>query len=131
MLALLAGDVVRLPHAPRLPHIGWNGLELRGPNLLLTGIRDGTPAYFVHSYVPQPRDAAIVLAETEHGGRFASVIASGRLIGYQFHPERSGRDGLRLLANLVGLVAAERSESGKAADSATLRPMAAAARGAA
>jgi len=109
LLGLLPGDVVRLPDAPRLPHIGWNSLHLQRPHALLAGIADGTPVYFVHSYVPQPRDTAMVLAQTEHGGRFASVIASGRLVGYQFHPERSGSDGLRLLANLVGLVAAQRA----------------------
>jgi glutamine amidotransferase len=115
MLGLLAGDVVALPDAPRLPHIGWNSLELRRPHPLLAGIADRTPAYFVHSYAPRPRDADIVLAETEHGGRFASVIASGRLVGYQFHPERSGVDGLRLLADLVALVANERSATTAAA----------------
>ena len=89
---------------------------------MLAGLRDGTPAYFVHSYVAQPRDAGIVVAETEHGGRFASIIVSGRLVGYQFHPERSGRDGLTMLANLVRLVADERPAASPSAAARRARP---------
>ena len=105
MLGLLAGDVVRIPDPPSLPHIGWNTLELRRPHPVLEGLPAGTPAYFVHSYVPVPADADVVVAETEHGGRFASVVASGRIVGFQFHPERSGDDGLRMLRNVLDLVA--------------------------
>jgi glutamine amidotransferase len=109
MLGLLAGDVVAITDAPRLPHIGWNQLEAQRPHALLDGVADGAPAYFVHSYVARPADASIVITETEHGSRFPSIIASGRIIGYQPHPERSGDDGLRLLRNmlvLTGLVSA-------------------------
>lgn len=106
MLGLLEGDVVRLPGAPRLPHIGWNGLLRRRSHPLLDGLPDGVPAYFVHSYAPRPADASIVVAETEHGGRFASLVATERIVGFQFHPERSGSDGLRMLANTLALVGA-------------------------
>ena len=108
MLGLLAGDVEVIPDAPSLPHIGWNRLEVRRQHALLDGLTDGTPAYFVHSYVPVPADPDIVVAETEHGGRFASLVASGRIVGFQFHPERSGDDGLRMLRNLLGVIAADR-----------------------
>lgn len=101
MLGLLDGDVHAIVNAPRSPHIGWNQLETVRPHPLLEGLADATPAYFVHSYVARPADAAVVLAETEHGSRFPSVIASGRIIGYQPHPERSGADGLRLLGNML------------------------------
>ena len=103
MLGLMAGDVVRIPAAPRLPHIGWNTLDRVREHALLDGVPDGAPAYFVHSYAGSPSDRSVVVAETEHGGRFASVVASGRILGIQCHPERSGVDGLRILANLVGL----------------------------
>ena len=75
MLGLLKGDVEIIADAPSLPHIGWNRLEIQRPHPVLEGLSDGTPAYFVHSYVPVPADPAIVVAETEHGGRFASLVA--------------------------------------------------------
>jgi imidazole glycerol-phosphate synthase subunit HisH len=108
MLGLLQGDVELIPDAPSLPHIGWNRLEIRRDHPALAGLPDGTPAYFVHSYVPVPADPGIVVAETEHGGRFASLVAADRVIGFQFHPERSGADGLRMLRNTLDLIAADR-----------------------
>jgi len=108
MLGLLDGDVEVIPGAPSLPHIGWNRLEIQQQHPVLEGLADGTPAYFVHSYVPVPADPAAVVAETEHGGRFASLVAVDRILGFQFHPERSGRDGLRMLQNTLGLIAADR-----------------------
>jgi glutamine amidotransferase len=108
MLGLLEGDVEVIPDAPSLPHIGWNRLEIQQPHPVLEGLADGTPAYFVHSYVPVPADPGIVIAETEHGGRFASLVGRDRILGFQFHPERSGRDGLHLLRNTLELIAADR-----------------------
>jgi glutamine amidotransferase len=61
----------------------------------------------VHSFAPLPADPGVIVAETEHGGRFPSLVAAGRVIGFQFHPERSGDDGLRMLANLLALIAGE------------------------
>ncbi len=108
MLGLLKGDVELIPDAPSLPHIGWNRLEFGPPHPVLDGLPDGTPAYFVHSYAPLPADPEVVVAQTEHGGRFASLVASDRIIGFQFHPERSGADGLRMLSNTLALIAADR-----------------------
>jgi imidazole glycerol phosphate synthase glutamine amidotransferase subunit len=115
-LGVLPGRTVRLPDAPRLPHIGWNQVERRRRHLLFEGIVPDANFYFVHSYaaVPAPGADGVVLAETAHGGRFASAIARGSLTGVQFHPERSGPDGLRLLANFVGLAAAARAAGGRA-----------------
>jgi glutamine amidotransferase len=105
-LGALAGRTVRLDGAPTLPHIGWNSVDqLVAGHPLLAGIEPGTAFYFVHSYVVAPRDPAIVLAESEHGSRFPAAIAAGNLLGVQFHPERSGPDGLRLLANFVAIAA--------------------------
>lgn len=104
MFGLLAGNVERIRDAPRLPHIGWNSLEPVGEHPLLAGIVHGTPAYFVHSYVAVPADRQSVVAETVHGSRFASAVAQDRLLGVQFHPERSGPDGLRILANALAIV---------------------------
>jgi glutamine amidotransferase len=103
--------VKRLSDAPTLPHIGWNRLEVRRPHAVLDGLADGTPAYFVHSYAPVPADPGVVVAETEHGSRFASLVAGERIVGFQFHPERSGDDGLRMLANTLALIARERGSA--------------------
>ena len=123
-LGILPGRTVRLEDAPTLPHIGWNQVERTRSHPLFDGIADGADFYFVHSFVGVPagtRDVVaagargvvpadagdgVVLATTWHGRSFASAIARGTLLGVQFHPERSGPDGLRLLANFVDLVRA-------------------------
>ena len=80
-----------------------------------TGIANGADFYFVHSYAGTPAETAddAILAETEHGARFVSAVARGNLLGVQFHPERSGDDGLRLLANFVSLVRAGGRAAGR------------------
>jgi len=117
-LGILAGRTVRLADAPTLPHIGWNQVERRRSHALFDGIADGADFYFIHSYAGAVSDDApeTILAETTHGRAFASAIAAGALLGVQFHPERSGTDGLRLLANFMAIVDASRS--GPAADPA-------------
>ncbi len=103
-LGVLPGRTVALADAPTLPHIGWNQVARRRRHSLFDGIDDDADFYFVHSYAgrPDPSTAqAVVLGETVHGAPFVSAVASGSLLGVQFHPERSGTDGLRLLANFV------------------------------
>jgi glutamine amidotransferase len=101
---VLEGRTVRLRDAPTLPHIGWNQVVRRREHALFAGIAQGADLYFVHSYAGLPAGPsadAMVLAETEHGARFPSVVERGNVLGVQFHPERSGGDGLRLLANFT------------------------------
>jgi glutamine amidotransferase len=103
---VLPGRAVRLRGAPTLPHIGWNQVVPRRRHAIFDGITDGADFYFVHSYagLPSGPDAdRHVLADTEHGQAFASVVEFGNVLGVQFHPERSGHDGLRLLANFARL----------------------------
>jgi imidazole glycerol phosphate synthase glutamine amidotransferase subunit len=108
-LGALPGRTMRLSDAPTLPHIGWNQVERTRAHPVFDGIEDGADFYFVHSYVGAP-DAVpapdLVLAHTTHGQPFVSAVSRGSLVGVQFHPERSGSDGLRLLANFVDLVRA-------------------------
>jgi imidazole glycerol phosphate synthase glutamine amidotransferase subunit len=104
-LGVLRGRTVQLDDAPTLPHIGWNQVVRRRDHPLFDGIADGADFYFVHSYAGRGDEDGIV-AETTHGARFASAVARDNVMGVQFHPERSGSDGLRLLANFVTIVAA-------------------------
>lgn len=103
-LGVIGGRTVRLEDAPTLPHIGWNQVARTRRHPLFQGIADGADFYFVHSYAGVPSAADLVVATTVHGQPFVSAIALGRTLGVQFHPERSGTDGLRLLANFVELV---------------------------
>jgi imidazole glycerol-phosphate synthase subunit HisH len=110
-LRILPGRATRLADAPRLPHIGWNQVVRTREHLLFDGIEPDADFYFVHSYAAAPADDGLALAETMHGSTFVSAVARGALAGVQFHPERSGRDGLRLLANFVGLAASARARA--------------------
>ena len=103
---VLAGRTARLEEAPTLPHIGWNQVEREVDDPLFTGIPPRADCYFVHSYAGVPADPSVVVARTTHGRPFVSALRRGRLAGVQFHPERSGADGLRLLANFVAEVRA-------------------------
>jgi len=106
-LGVIPGRTVRLAEAPTLPHIGWNQVERLRPHPLFDGIPPDADFYFVHSYAGEPAAAdaqTIALAHTTHGASFVSAVARGSLVGVQFHPERSGRDGLRLLRNFVACV---------------------------
>jgi glutamine amidotransferase len=107
-LGAIAGRTRRLVGAPTLPHIGWNQVERLRDHPLFDGIAPGADFYFVHSYAGVPDEAAgaadVALARTTHGLPFVSAIARDNVLGVQFHPERSGADGLRLLANAVDLL---------------------------
>lgn len=98
-LGLMPGTVRRLTGQP-LPHMGWNDVN-HNQDPMFDGIPDGEPFYFVHSYAPAPADEVQTVATADHGGRFAAAVRSGRRVGVQFHPERSGPAGLRLLSNFV------------------------------
>lgn len=100
-LGRIPGWVRRLESAPRLPHIGWNDLDIVRPDPLLSGLPSGELFYFVHSFAPVPADPRDLVAETEYGARFAAMARRGSAVGVQFHPERSGPAGRRVLANFV------------------------------
>jgi len=89
----------------KIPHIGWDEVTVRPGSRLFAGLGDGTRFYFVHSYAPEP-DGEAIAAVCDYGGRFAAAVEHGNLFGTQFHPEKSGAAGLRLLANFVNEVRA-------------------------
>lgn len=129
-LGLLPGTITRLPENVSLPHIGWNRLEIHAPSspspdfgrggqgvraqnpsragsqgvrakTLLDNLPSGDHVYFVHSFAPEGVPDEHVLATTLHGRAFPSVVGRGRVLGTQFHPEKSGEAGLRILANYL------------------------------
>lgn len=100
-LALLPGRVGALPGGVPLPHIGWNRLHGMAETGLFAGLPEGEYVYFVHGYAPLGVPAEIGLAATTHGVSFAAAAGRGRVLGTQFHPERSGAAGLRVLRNFL------------------------------
>jgi glutamine amidotransferase len=91
----LGGDGQRL----KIPHMGWNHVKFLHGHPVFSGIPDEAAFYFVHGYYPAPADESWVSGWTEHGIRFCAAIARDNLVAVQFHPEKSGRPGLTLLAN--------------------------------
>jgi glutamine amidotransferase len=104
-LGVLPGKVVRFEDQPglKIPHMGWNTLELTGTTGVFAGVPAGSYFYFVHSYYVVPSDASVVAAWTQHGTTFASAVARGNLFATQFHPEKSQSLGLGLLKNFAAL----------------------------
>jgi imidazole glycerol-phosphate synthase subunit HisH len=103
-LGWIAGEVVPIDPADpalKIPHMGWNELEILSPHPLLDGLAAGAHAYFVHSFhfrADEPQDVAAVV---DYGGPIAALVARGNLAGTQFHPEKSQEAGLRLIGNFL------------------------------
>lgn len=106
-LGIFKGEVIRFRRPPgfKIPHMGWNTLEVRQPGAaILAGLAPtGESFYFVHSYHCAPADASLVLAECDYGGRFPAVIGRGRVFATQFHPEKSQAKGLQIYRNFAGV----------------------------
>jgi glutamine amidotransferase len=100
-LGLLGGRCRLLHGDVKVPHVGWNTLERTRDSALLAGVNADAYAYFTHSYAAPVTSACV--ASTTHGSTFAAVVESGRVCGVQFHPEKSGEDGMRILRNFVAL----------------------------
>lgn len=100
-LGILQGHVSRFTSAPRIPHMGWNNLDVCSSHPFVEGLGEEPYAYFLHSYrAPVGPDT---VAACTHGERFAAVVARGNVMGTQFHPEKSQRTGARLLDNFLSL----------------------------
>lgn len=105
---LLPGRVVILPDTVKIPQIGWNDLEIvKKDNPLFNGkfqIKNGAFVYFVHSYYGDLKKEDLIIAKTEYGVTFPSVISDGQVFATQFHPEKSGEVGLKILENFVSFI---------------------------
>nr|NNM91403.1 imidazole glycerol phosphate synthase subunit HisH [Bacilli bacterium] len=103
-LALLEGVVTRLPNDHvKVPHVGWNQLHRQRQHPVLEGFEEGENVYFVHSYAVVPEQPEVVIATSEHGRVFPAIVGKDHVLGMQFHPEKSGRVGLTMLANFARL----------------------------
>jgi imidazole glycerol-phosphate synthase subunit HisH len=106
-LGWIKGEVRAIEPSDRelkIPHMGWNTLNVVHPHALLEGIptgADGWHAYFVHSFAMVPRERRVVVAETDYGGAITALVADGNVAGTQFHPEKSQKLGLKLIANFL------------------------------
>ncbi len=106
-LGWIPGEVDRIAPADpglKIPHMGWNTLDAKRPHPLLDGIKvgpDGLHAYFVHSYQLNPAARTDMLADTDYGGPITAIVGRDTMVGTQFHPEKSQRLGLKLIANFL------------------------------
>ena len=103
-LGVVPGRVTRLPKTVRLPQMGWNTLEVTAGSRLAAHLPQPAWLYFVHSYAPEPEVDAVVAAWCDYGRRFAAALEDGPLWATQFHPEKSGDVGMRMLRNFVEAV---------------------------
>ena len=104
-IGVLEGDIIKIPDTPglKIPHMGWNSLDIRPGTRLYEGIENGSYVYFVHSYYLKARDEAIVAASTEYGCHIHASVESRNVFGCQFHPEKSGTVGLSILKNFLSV----------------------------
>jgi imidazole glycerol-phosphate synthase subunit HisH len=104
-LGVFAGTVERLQTDLKVPHIGWNDLQWAGAGAgMAAGAPDPAAVYFVHSYAALPADPTLVAATADYGGPVVAAVVQGNIWAVQFHPEKSSRVGLHLLANFVATV---------------------------
>ncbi len=100
-LDVIKGTVKRLPRTVKVPHMGWNQVKQQIDQQIFRGIPDGANFYFVHSYYAEPLDKSLVGATTVYGVTFCSVLIKGNLVATQFHPEKSGKWGLKMYQNFL------------------------------
>lgn len=104
-LRLLPGHVTRFPPMTdlKVPHMGWNNVQVRRESAFTRGLTDASYAYFVHSYYCRPADPADIALSTTYGIDFAAGVEHGNIYGVQFHPEKSQQTGLKVLSNFLEL----------------------------
>lgn len=102
-LGILKGEILRIPHSPglKIPHMGWNSLEIKEGFRLFKGISSGAYVYFVHSYYLKAADESIVSATTDYSTCIHGAVEKNQVFACQFHPEKSGQVGLKILENFI------------------------------
>ncbi|MFB5609529.1 MAG: imidazole glycerol phosphate synthase subunit HisH [Nitrosarchaeum sp.] len=100
-LGVIEGDVIILPSSMKVPHMGWNNLEIKTSGKILEGIKDSVWVYFVHSYRVKPANNDVITAEADYGIKVPAVVEQGNFFGTQFHPEKSGKVGKIMLQNFL------------------------------
>lgn len=101
-LNIIPGEVVKFENiSERIPHVGWNAISLSNEHYLFEGIKKGVDFYFVHSYYFKPYEAADTLATCFYGNDFAAVVHKENVVGIQFHPEKSQKNGLKIISNFI------------------------------
>ena len=100
-LNILDGEVVILPDTMKIPHMGWNSLEINRDSKILDGVDNGSWVYFVHSYRVKPKNNELIIADADYGIKIPAVIERNNFIGTQFHPEKSGKVGQIMIKNFL------------------------------
>ena len=102
-LDIMKGEVVLLPKQMKIPHMGWNNVQIKQQSKILEGVNDGSWVYFVHSYIVKPKNEAIVVANADYGIQVPAVIEENTYFGTQFHPEKSGQVGAMMIQNFLSV----------------------------
>jgi glutamine amidotransferase len=100
-LNVIDGEVIILPPSMKVPHMGWNNLEIKKPGKILEGVKDGSWAYFIHSYRVKPNSNDVITAESDYGIKVPAVVEYENFFGTQFHPEKSSTVGKVMLENFL------------------------------
>ncbi len=100
-LGVIDGEVIELPSSMKIPHMGWNNLEIKKPGKILEGIDDGSWVYFVHSFLVKPSSNDVITAESDYGIKVPAVVEKSNFFGTQFHPEKSGKIGSIMIQNFL------------------------------
>ncbi len=100
-LGVIDGEVIVLPNTMKVPHMGWNSLEIKTQSRFLEGVDDGSWVYFVHSYRAKPKSNDVIAAHSDYGIKVPAVIEQANFFGTQFHPEKSGQVGSLMIKNFL------------------------------
>ena len=100
-LNVIDGEVILLPSTMKIPHMGWNDLEIKKSGKILQGVDDGSWVYFVHSYRAKPNSDDVITAVSDYGIKVPAVVEQDNFIGTQFHPEKSGSVGKIMIKNFL------------------------------